>query len=317
MEFAGGKFLYLSKLKKDNIKKLKSDHIFQALNKYDQEKQNKKSEVSIDSDDDYLTVNSSNFNIDLINENKIIPINSTPNIQFKYPIDTNVCVIHLDILEDESEQNISKLYQCEKCKAYLNKYSVLNLTPQSNIYEWQCEFCFNINKNLHIEKDNIPKNESIEKCIESLIEKDINEEEDSSLIFCFDISGSMCQSYKIENELKEKFMKIIKNNENKNNIDFTNYDFTQNNTDYISRLDMVKLSIENNINTLLKKSPNVKVGIVSFGSEIEVKGDCLSNLIRIREKDMNKESKIKSFGNENTNLIKNPIKDSSLEIIKS
>ena len=317
MEFAGGKFLYLSKLKKDKIKKIKSDYIFQELNKSNHQNQNKKSEVSIDSDDDYLAVNSDNFNIDLVNENIIIPINSILNIQFKYTIDTNVCVIHLDVLENESEQNIFKLYQCEKCKAYLNKYSVLNPTSQCDIYEWECEFCFNINKNLHIEKENIPKNESIEKSIESLIEKDINKEEDSSLIFCFDISGSMCQSYKIKNELKEKFMKIIKNIENKNNIDFTNYDFSQNNTDYISRLDMVKLSIENNINTLLKKSPNEKVGIVSFGSEIEVKGDCLSNLIRIREKDMNNESKIKSFGNENTNLIKNPIKDSSLEIIKS
>ena len=89
------------------------------------------------------------------------------------------------------------------------------------------------------------------------------------------------------------------------------------NTDYISRLDMVKLSIENNIKTLLKNSPNIKVGIISFGSEIEVKGDCLSNLIRIREKDMNNESKIKSFGIENINLIKYPIKDSSVEIIKS
>ena len=80
---------------------------------------------------------------------------------------------------------------------------------------------------------------------------------------------------------------------------------------------MVKLSIESNIKTLLKNSPNIKVGIISFGSEIEVKGDCLSNLITIKEKHMNNESKIKSFGIENINLIKYPIKDSSIEIIKS
>ena len=33
-------------------------------------------------------------------------------------------------------------------------------------------------------------------------------------------------------------------------------------------MDLVKISIENNIKSLLKNSPNVKVGIVSFGSEI-------------------------------------------------
>ena len=80
---------------------------------------------------------------------------------------------------------------------------------------------------------------------------------------------------------------------------------------------MVKLSIENNIKSLIKDSPNIKVGLVSFGSEIEVKGDCLSNVMIIKEKDMNNESKIKSLGIENTNLIKTPIKQSSLEIIKS
>ena len=47
-------------------------------------------------------------------------------------------------------------------------------------------------------------------------------------------------------------------------------------------MDLVKLSIENNIKSLLKNFPNVKVGIVSFGSEIEVKGDCLSNVMRER-----------------------------------
>ena len=54
--------------------------------------------------------------------------------------------------------------------------------------------------------------------------------------------------------------------------------------------------------TLLNKSPYVKVVIVSFGSQIEVKGDCLSNVMIIKEKNMNNESKIKSIVEENTNL---------------
>jgi hypothetical protein len=136
----------------------------------------------------------------------------------------------------------------------------------------------------------------------------------------------MCQSYYIEENLKKKFNKIF-NKENKktpslfdnyeNVTDFSNFDFNINNTNYVSRLDLVKLSIENNIKTLLEHSPNVKVGLVSFGSDIEVKGDCLSNVMRIKEKDMNNENKIKSLGEENTNLIKNSINKSSPSIIKS
>ena len=67
-------------------------------------------------------------------------------------------------------------------------------------------------------------------------------------------------------------------------MDYNDFDINQENTSYISLLDLVKISIENNINSLLKNSPEVKVGIASFGSEIKVKGDCLSNVMRIKEK---------------------------------
>ena len=312
----------------------KNDDISQILNKYNQnlENKNNKSVISEDSDDAYLSVNFNDFNIDLVSNNNMNNMNqqmnqqAAPGLNFKKAIDTNVCVIRYNTLEKKSEETISKLYKCQKCQSYLNKYSILNPMPGKDKYEWKCEFCFNINKDLAIEKNNFPKKESYEYYIEKRIEKLTNDADDSSLIFCFDISGSMCQSYNVGRELKEKFNKIlgkkpvrqsIYQNIEDDNFDFTNYDFNQNNTNYISRLDLVKLSIENNIKSLIKESPNVKVGLVSFGSEIEVKGDCLSNVMIIKEKDMNNESKIKSLGIENTNLIKTPIKQSSLEIIKS
>ena len=348
MEFAGNKYIYLSKLKKEKIQKIRKsekenegdapipiqtakepkDDISNKLNQFNQGNMMQKqggSVVSDDSDDAYLEVNAKDFNIDLLNSN--IQINNqqaAPDLKFKKAIDTNVCVIRHSSLEKKPEEEIGKLYKCEKCQAYLNKYSNLNPTSEPNKYEWKCEFCFNINK-LNIEKSNLPKCEIIETCLEPVVEQEQNLEDDSSLIFCFDISGSMCQSYNVGKALKDKFNKILGKkpkqsyyqNIESDDFDFSNYDFNQNNTNYISRLDLVKLSIENNIKSLLKNSPNVKVGIVSFGSEIEVKGDCLSNVMIIKEKDMNNETKIKSLGVENTNLIKAPIKQSSPNIIKS
>ena len=237
MEFAGGNLIYLSKLKKDKIQKIKEDKIYQCLKKYNQKEENKLSAISNTSEDTFRYVNSKDFNIDLVSSNPLPLNNSNLNNVFKIPVDTNVCVIRFNILKNESEQKPSKLYKCEKCKAYLNKYSILKISSENNIYEWKCEFCFNINK-IFIEEENIPRYESIEKCIQPTIENDLNIDDDSSLIFCFDISGSMCQSYKIGKELKEKFNKIIgykssnksiiQNVEYKNDIDFTNFDFNQN-----------------------------------------------------------------------------------------
>ena len=350
MEFAGNKYIYLSKLKKEKVRKIRKsekenegdapmpmaipnaqdpkDNISNKLNQYNQGNMMQKpggSVVSDDSDDAYLEVNAKDFNIDLLNSN--IQMNNqqaAPDLKFKKAIDTNVCVIRHSSLEKQPEEQLGKLYKCGKCQSYLNKYSKLNPTSEADKYEWKCEFCFNINK-LKIEKNNLPKCETIETCLEPVPQQEQNLEDDSSLIFCFDISGSMCQSYNVGRALKDKFNKILGikpkqstyQNIESDDFDFSNYDFNQNNTNYISRLDLVKLSIENNIKSLLKNSPNVKVGIVSFGSEIEVKGDCLSNVMIIKEKDMNNETKIKSLGVENTNLIKAPIKQSSPNIIKS
>ena len=318
MEFAGNEFIYLSKLKKEKINKIKKseeDNKGEAptINQSKETLDNSSQKInkpglqvdSDDSDDSYLSVNSNSFNIDLENsqlnnQNNFMP---APNIKFKKAIDTNVCVIRYNTLEKEPENVVSELYKCQKCNAYLNKYSVLNQTLEKDKYDWKCEFCFYINKDLRIDKCNLPLNDCVEKCIiQPQTEKEKNkEDDDSSLIFCLDKSSSMSQSYYINEELKEKFNKI-------------KGDLIGNR---ITRLDMVKISIENIINTLIKKSPKVKVGLVTFGSEIDVKGDCLSNIIMVRGNDLVNESKLVSLGKENTNLIKTEINKSSNKILNS
>ena len=291
MEFAGNDLIYLSKIKKEKIEKYKKIEKPEEKMKID----NSNSE---DSDEEYLSVDSNNFNIDLENSKSNIPmnLNAAPGVKFKKAIDTNACVIRYKTLEEEPESCLSQSYQCKKCNAYLNKYSKLIPMGENNKYEWKCEFCFNENKDLFIEEINLPKNECVEKIIlePPTMKEENKEDDDSSLIFCLDNSGSMSVSYHITAELEQKFNKIRGS---------------------ISRLEMVKLSVENIINSLLKKSPKVKAGLVTFESKVEVKGDCLSNVIIV--KDLDNESKLQSLGKENTNLIKSGINESSKEILKS
>ena len=381
MEFAGKEYIYLSKLKKNKIKKLQkseednkeeapkieedpkikedqkikedpgkedekdeleevNDHeeISQKLEKYSSKKKERKNSGSdMDlSDDACLSVCSAGFDKDLEeNDDEEIsvdeeapPIPEKKGQIFRKEIDTNICQIRYDKLEKLSDNLVLKTYKCKKCQAYLNKHSNLVESKEKDKLDWKCEFCSEMNEGLAINKKDIPINDAVDNCLEAPLEmeKKTVEDNDSSLIFCFDISGSMCQSYDVGKELKDKFNKIrgikkkahlFNQDYDDDNIDFTNFDFNQDNTSYLSRLDLVKLSIEENINSLLKKSPNVKVGIVSFGSQIEVKGDCLSNIMIIKEKDMNNESKIKSIGEENTNLVKASIKNSSKKILES
>ena len=314
----------------------KDDNISSKLKKYG--KSNKKDvfrniELAV-YDDGNLSVNSAEFDIDMERDSndseneEPAPMNQNKKEGrvYKKEIDVNVCLIKYDGLQNEAENNVLRLYQCQQCKSYLNKYS--NIIPENDKYNWKCEFCSHENKDLIINKVDIPLNDTIENCLAPGINKELKtpEKDDSSLVFCFDISGSMCQSYDVGKVLKNKFNKILGKKDNKNKFKFQNnnsddednqFDYNMENTNYISRLDLVKCSIRDNINSLLKNAPNTKVGIVSFGSDIEVKGDCLSNVMMIKEKDMNNESKIKSLGEENTNLIKAPISESHENIIKA
>ena len=314
----------------------KDDNISSKLKKYG--KSNKKDvfrniELAV-SDDGNLSVNSAEFDMDMERDSndseneEPAPMNQNKKEGrvYKKEIDVNVCLIKYDGLQNEAENNVLRLYQCQQCKSYLNKYS--NIIPENDKYNWKCEFCSHENKDLIINKVDIPLNDTIENCLAPGINKELKtpEKDDSSLVFCFDISGSMCQSYDVGKVLKNKFNKILGKKDNKNKFKFQNnnsddednqFDYNMENTNYISRLDLVKCSIRDNINSLLKNAPNTKVGIVSFGSDIEVKGDCLSNVMMIKEKDMNNESKIKSLGEENTNLIKAPISESHENIIKT
>ena len=226
-----------------------------------------------------------------------------PGVKFKKAIDTNVCVIRYETLESKPDIVVNELYKCQKCNAYLNKYSTIIPDNEKDKFSWICEFCFYENKNIQISKENIPQAECVEKCIKEpqITTKGNKGEDDSSLIFCLDQSVSMDHNYYIDEKLSSKFNEI-KGEKIENNI---------------TRLQMVKLSVEKIIKTLVEKSPKVKVGLVTFASDITVKGDCLSNIITVKEKNLDNESLLESLGKENTNLIKTAINKSSENIIKA
>ena len=236
MEFAGKEFIYLPKIKKDKIRKIRKaeeDNKGEAPVPLPKKIDKKKlSDTADDSDDDQINVNSNEFDIDLVNPNQQVPFmnnmnmmnnmglmnnnnminqQAAPGINFKQVVDTNVCVIKYNSLENSPVNLHQKSYKCQKCKSYINKYSNLQKLPGGNLYDWKCEFCSNLNHNLFIDQNNFPKNEIIDECIQFPQTKEgiTKEQDDSSLILCFDISGSMSSSYGLDYELQKKILNII------------------------------------------------------------------------------------------------------------
>ena len=260
----------------------------------------------------------------------IKPINNE-NKKEIYNKETDVNIVGIEyqkILEKEFSLN-EKPIKCSKCNAVLNMFSNINLI-ENDKYKWECEFCKNVNQ-IELNKDSIPLTKAIDYIIEKpkeietpkIGEKKVNLDDDTSLIFCFDISGSMSQSYDVSTDVFDK----IKGNLNKKKLKYKKLDsysgsededdsfdnYYYRNMNSVNRLETLQAAITSNIKKIKKDSPNVKVGLVTFNSNVTIYGDCLSKPIKIEEID--DEEKIKKLGVEYSNLISNPISKTSDKIL--
>ena len=149
------------------------------------------------------------------------------NKKENYNKETDVNIVGIDyqkILQKEFSLN-EKPIKCSKCNAVLNMFSNINLI-ENDKYKWECEFCKKVNQ-IELNKDSIPLTKTIDYIIEKpkeietpkIGEKKANLNDDTSLIFCFDISGSMSQSYNVS---KDVYDKITGNLNKKKNLNMKN-----------------------------------------------------------------------------------------------
>ena len=295
---------------------------------------------------------------------------------FVQETDINIFSVDYNKILDKEFSLKENPIRCKKCTAVLNIYSNLNLI-ENDEYKWECEFCKQINI-IKIKKDSIPLNKNIDYILQEPVietktpenikneEKKVNLSDDTSLIFCFDVSGSMDERYDVDKDIYDKVKEclgsmtsnkeinenlasqLLDNNSNNNNnnnnkkkniftrkisvdelddesgsvsCDSNSGSWGRNSFDIpeynignkISRLEMIKFSIYSMINKLLNESPNIKVGLVTFESDVTIYGDCLKQKKKIKE--IGDEKKIKNLGDEYSYLISNPISKSSNYIL--
>lgn len=144
--------------------------------------------------------------------------------------DTNVIALKLDSLLEPFKIVKQKPISCSKCTAYLSPLSQTNIKEST----WECEYCNELNDisgqyqflNEFITDDDITFSEESTSL-------EIKSHQDSNLIFCIDVSGSMKGS----------------------------------------RLKGVQNSCIQTLNHLLSNEPSKKVGLVTFSNRAKYYGD--------------------------------------------
>jgi hypothetical protein len=99
---------------------------------------------------------------------------------------------------------------CEACKAVLNIHSTVE-----NESSWKCEFCLHTNE-IDVDPEEIPTSDAVNYVMEApavVGDKMTSNGEggDISVVFCIDISGSMCVSEAVSGKFNIKGDKVKDN----------------------------------------------------------------------------------------------------------
>lgn len=238
---------------------------------------------------------------------------------YQQEIDTNVISIRFNFLKEKVPYATGDSYSCNGCKSILNIYSKLSFIESSQKREWICEFCLYKNE-ISIENEEIPNTECVDYFLQSMSQKEkMNFNDEKTILYCFDVSGSMCVSEALDGKFKIKGDYLSKLQSNLSEfLDGSSQNFhnNQSNITYISRLQCLKAAIESYISHISKVSPKNKIGIVTFSNEVHCYGDCSTKEIQIiNGNDLYNDKRIIELASKSENLLKKSISDSETNLI--
>jgi len=134
--------------------------------------------------------------------------------EYRQEADTNIYRVALSCLKDAAEMATGDPEECEKCKALFNIHSKIETVKQLDGTEeqtWNCEFCCNKNV-VNLDEEEIPKADAVNYLKEApaqVVDKKLAGQ-DISVIFCLDVSGSMCVTEAVQGKHNIKGDKIKK-----------------------------------------------------------------------------------------------------------
>jgi len=189
---------------------------------------------------------------------------------------------------------------CSSCNACLNVFSPISVDEGT----WKCEFCGTFNKDIFIEEEELPEIPLTHYILNPPIVSD-----DSChklVIFCIDLSGSMCVSHEIPEILSEwrRLREIYADEEDKamdvhqfrrgleddrkmiegilgdEDIGEQRIRGEKKDVQYINRLECMEAAVEENLKQLFVTEPDSKVLIVTFNSEVNIYACSTDGLVK-------------------------------------
>jgi hypothetical protein len=202
-----------------------------------------------------------------------LPIVSPPMPPPQPEVNTNILSIDLGSLSKEVKLFTGDPIVCISCESIFNTHSVLQPINEDGMQLWVCDFCGTQN-HVRVEPEELPQKgeEIVDYMLSPPMDRSVSLD-NKTIIFCIDISGSMCITSEIEGKHKFRFNRADQlQSLNEGGVDQW-LPGQRRNISYISRLQCVQAAIESQLEALRITHPNARVGLVVFSNEVTIIGD--------------------------------------------
>ncbi|XP_077998423.1 circularly permutated Ras protein 1-like isoform X2 [Glandiceps talaboti] len=195
--------------------------------------------------------------------------------------DSNVLVLSLGTLENEPEVVTGDPVFCKQCQAILSAMSELKASEEKDTSAtWKCEFCDFENKDLDVDREEIPKTDQVDFILEPALPPEVLAEAASKglIVYCMDVSGSMKCGISVP-DLQAEWSRCR----------------GRTTPEYITRVECVKSAVTRQLERLKLEMPDKQVVLVTFSNTVSVYGDC-QNPVRVAGCDNNNYDQLFAFG---------------------
>lgn len=222
---------------------------------------------------------------------------------------TNVLAIDLSTLASNAEQVPGDALLCGSCSAVFSSHSKVEANDT-----WVCEFCNHANI-AQLDDEEKPKSETVEFLVEPAPAAKAADAASPLIIFCVDISGSMCSSTEVPGNFKLKGVKapsanfLLEAGDDRNQMNSRG-------VTYVSRLQCVQAAIESQLETMSTQMPNARVALVTFNRDVTVYGDCVSTSVPtvVSGSKLDSYDQLFAIGQQHKNM--KPISETKLKIVE-
>lgn len=246
----------------------------------------------------------------------------------KVKLDTNVVAVRLATLADEATVHAGEPTFCRSCNVVLSNIDKIEGGEGVAEAAWACRFCGE-RQPVDLVPEEMPVGETTDYLLAPAPATEAAgaaagaagaagaEAGDERIVFCVDISGSMCTSTEVPGHVRLRGDRSSRLNAELNSEGAPQRLPGQRNVSYVSRLQSMQAAVEEQLSSMAKAHGQRRAGLVTFNNEVQIVGDGTRDAVVLAGDKLNDRAELESIVDATcAELLSTPVQDSAAALTK-